>query len=1016
MKKFCSSLCTALLMVIAPCAIAQFTFIPGNAPDWRYLDNGSDQGTAWSAAMFDDASWPTGTAEFGYGDGDEATVVSFGPDAANKYVTTYFRKYFFVTNAAQWSDLTLRLVRDDGAVVYLNGTEVSRQNMPAGPIDYQTLAVVAINPPDESTFFEQSVSPALLVNGVNTIAVEIHQVNVTSSDISFNLELIGTSTTPTRPTIVTQPQSQSVPEGSDVTFSVTATGTQPLRYRWRRNGVTLPGATNSSLTLFSVTSSNAGNYSVIVTNIAGSAISSNAVLTVTPANTNTVPVVNWVRPTNGATFPSGSTILMTASATDSDGSVSYVEFFADGTSLGQVISGTNIYNGVWSNAPAGTHQLHAEAVDNAGGRGVSASVQITVGSGGGTNTIGFNFISRGASDWRYLDNGSDQGIAWSDRVFDDSAWPLGTAQLGYGDGDESTVVSFGPDPANKYITTYFRKAFAVTNAAQWSNVTLRLMRDDGAVVYLNGTEISRQNMPAGPINYQTFATLTVNPPDESTFFEESVSPGLLVTGQNTIAVEIHQVNPASSDISFDLELVGIAAPATTRPTIVTQPQSQTVPPGSDVTFSVTTTGTEPLGYRWRRNAITIPGATNSTLTLFSVTSSNAGNYSVLVTNIAGSALSSNAVLTVISTNNSPPTVTLISPTNGQTFRSIQPIVLRALSSDPDGTVSFVDFFANTTRVARAFSTTGTFTTIWSNAPPGSYEVRAVATDNQGAQASSASASITVLSNRPPTALDQSVAVQEDSSLAITLTGTDPDGDFLTFVVLTLPAHGTLSGAAPSLTYTPEANYFGQDSFTFAVRDRQVQSAPATVQITVTPVNDAPVARLQIENTVTFLDEPAIITLDPSSATVVLDGSQSSDIENDPLTYTWFVGDPPQAFATGIRVTNELAAGSYVFQLQVSDGQLTGADHASVDILTPCDAIALIILRIDGSSHPNGIKRPLIDTLVMSCEQFDKGKVDKGIQGLEAFQDKVAVKLGPIDSAFAELLISAAQTIIDAVSP
>src|SRR4030095_6391503 len=286
--------------------------------------------------------------------------------------------------------------------LYHNGPECTRQNMPAGPINYQTLAVVAINPPDESTFFEQSVSPGLLVNGVNTIAVELHQVNVSSSDISFNLELVGTSSTPMRPTIITQPQSQTVPEGSDVTFSVTATGTEPLRYRWRRNGVTLPGATNSSLTLFSVTSSNAGNYSVIVTNIAGSAISSNAVLTVTPATTNMVPVVPLIRPTNGAPSAAGSAIIMTAQATDSDGTVSYVEFFANGTSLGQVVvSNTNLYNGVWSNAPAGTHQLHAEAVDNAGGRGISSSVQITVGSGGGTNTTGFTFLSRGGSDWEY---------------------------------------------------------------------------------------------------------------------------------------------------------------------------------------------------------------------------------------------------------------------------------------------------------------------------------------------------------------------------------------------------------------------------------------------------------------------------------------------------------------------------------------------------------------------------------------------------------------------------------------
>src|SRR6185503_3390741 len=290
----------------------------------------------------------------------------------------------------------------------------------------------------------------------------------------------------------------------------------------------------------------------------------------------------------------------------------------------------------------------------------------------------------------------------------------------------------------------------------------RVMRDDGAVVHLNGVEVARQNMPAGPVSYQTLAVVAVNPPEESTFFEQLIPPGLLVSGPNTIAVEIHQVNVTSSDISFDLELAAAPAPPPpTPPTITTNPQSQTVTNGSDVTFTVVATGTEPLSYRWRRNAVTIPGATNSTLTLFSVTSSNAGTYSVIVTNSFGAALSSNAVLTVISPSNSPPIVTLISPTNGQTFRQRQPIILRAQASDPDGTVSFVDFFANTTRVARAF-----------------------ATDNQGAQASSAPAFITVLTNRPPTADDQSVTVQEDSSVAITLTGTDPDGDFVFFTVLT----------------------------------------------------------------------------------------------------------------------------------------------------------------------------------------------------------------------------------------
>src|SRR4029434_5202912 len=83
---------------------------------WKYLDNGTDQGTIWRAPTFNDSGWPQGPAQVGYGDGDEATVVSFGPDITNKYVTTYFRRAFNVPNASIYQTLTLRLLRDDGAV------------------------------------------------------------------------------------------------------------------------------------------------------------------------------------------------------------------------------------------------------------------------------------------------------------------------------------------------------------------------------------------------------------------------------------------------------------------------------------------------------------------------------------------------------------------------------------------------------------------------------------------------------------------------------------------------------------------------------------------------------------------------------------------------------------------------------------------------------------------------------------------------------------------------------------
>ena len=170
----------------------------------------------------------------------------------------------------------------------------------------------------------------------------------------------------------------------------------------------------------------------------------------------------------------------------------------------------------------------------------------------------FNYIPTG-STWKYLDDGSNQATAWRNPGFNDASWKSGPAQLGYGDGDEATVVGYGPDANNKYITTYFRDTFNVTDPAQVSALNLQLLRDDGAVVYLNGTEVFRSNMPTGTISYTTLASTNVGGSDESTFFPGSASPSLLVAGTNVIAVEIHQSVPDSSDISFDFSLTGLPA-------------------------------------------------------------------------------------------------------------------------------------------------------------------------------------------------------------------------------------------------------------------------------------------------------------------------------------------------------------------------------------------------------------------------------------------------------------------------
>lgn len=174
---------------------AQTTLIPKGGV-WKYLDNGTDPGTSWTGVSFDDNAWKTGTAHFGYGDGDETTIVYYGPDDNNKYPTTYFRNKFTVTNPGRFIYWEMKLVRDDGAVVYLNGHEIHRVNMPAGEIDYLTFANADGT---DATFFLIDLPASsfqYLLEGENVIAVEIHQGSGNSSDLSFDFEFIVSETPP----------------------------------------------------------------------------------------------------------------------------------------------------------------------------------------------------------------------------------------------------------------------------------------------------------------------------------------------------------------------------------------------------------------------------------------------------------------------------------------------------------------------------------------------------------------------------------------------------------------------------------------------------------------------------------------------------------------------------------------------------------------------------------------------------------------------------------------------------
>ncbi|MBL9139226.1 MAG: CotH kinase family protein [Verrucomicrobiales bacterium] len=168
-------------------------------------------------------------------------------------------------------------------------------------------------------------------------------------------------------------------------------------------------------------------------------------------------------------------------------------------------------------------------------------------------------LVRSGASWRFLDNGSNPGDAWRDAAFDDRAWSSGPSPLGYGDGDEATIVGFvdantSTAGVQKNATTYFRHRFDVASTNGYLALGITLTYDDAAAVYLNGQQIFiTENLPPDA-TYSTYATASSS--DNAVATRIDIPLHLLRQGGNVLAAEIHQSDAGSSDISFDLELTG----------------------------------------------------------------------------------------------------------------------------------------------------------------------------------------------------------------------------------------------------------------------------------------------------------------------------------------------------------------------------------------------------------------------------------------------------------------------------
>ncbi|MGA3008462.1 MAG: choice-of-anchor tandem repeat GloVer-containing protein, partial [Opitutaceae bacterium] len=348
--------------------------------------------------------------------------------------------------------------------------------------------------------------------------------------------------------------------------------------------------------------------------------------------------------------------------------------------------------------------------------------------------------------------------------------------------------------------------------------------------------------------------------------------------------------------------------------------------GSTVTLSVSATGTGSLSYQWKLNGATISGATNPTLVLSNVNASNGGNYTVVVSNSAGSVTSSPVPVAVsaLAPVFNPPagtytqSVKITSATNGALIAYTTD---GSTPTEVGATVTHGSMLSNGGIVAISGSTT----------------LKAIAFEAGFADSTVTSGSYA----NAPVATNQSVTTAENAPVAITLSATGINSDQLVYSVANPPAHGTLQGTGKNLTYTPAANFFGTDRFTFTANDNGAVSSAATVSITVTKINYSPVASSQLVTAAENI---------PLSITLV-----ATQANNEPLTYT-IASQPAHGTLGGVApdltytpAINYTGTDTFTFTASC-DGMTSNTATITITVLPSSTPSLNVIYNFTGSNN------------------------------------------------------------------
>ncbi len=457
--------------------------------NWSYFLGTDDPGTDWAQRGFDDSSWETGPGPIGYGDSGLGTTIPSPPPP--RPITLYGRHEFEVdqTMLNQSSSLRFFLQRDDGAAVYLNGTELIRSNLPDGVLTMDTLALAVAGGAEEFQYFEYVVSSESLVQGTNVLAVEAHQDNRGSSDTRFDIALKSS-------------------------FGISDFG-------------------EARPPIFEEFESSADRLGPRHDRLAGGL-----------GHTDAAEVDHGV-----VRFRSGVGLKLESAAlvVPQD----YVSDIIDLRNHSEITLAFDFQAiGVRS-----SNYLRARALWSADGivfQEMTDVLRIP-------DTLSpLAELVSGNSAMRYLipdgpgDLTDETGKEWSDPGFDDSEWSNGSQAIGYASATSPILPFIGANVESEMKglkgSAFVRIEFDVPDASEVVAARLLMNIDDGALAYLNGIEVLRNNMPTGPPVWNGLAPMVNNLPLEYTLTEFLDPPrdNVLVDGSNVLAYQIANYSLSSS--------------------------------------------------------------------------------------------------------------------------------------------------------------------------------------------------------------------------------------------------------------------------------------------------------------------------------------------------------------------------------------------------------------------------------------------------------------------------------------